>query len=1013
MHDETAADVTVVVGDDRVEFKSHRIMLMARSEYFRRLFGSNSTVDHVSLLHLDPDAFRIVRRFLYTAEEEDEATSPTTDDWRLVLEAYRITEFLGVHERSPAYHDCFVSIFRRFALDTPDRETCRDMWIQTQHHNLDNLLVGCAPYFWMMFGTGSNSNAASRSGEEDLRELLGGRLETLVRVVNAVPAGLETPVGRFRLVRSWVLGRQGGAGQLQQQGQGQKGSLLRKGWGPEDEEEREEGFGGSTPTERYRGGSGYYEEEEDEEEFEDDRDEFGYENGNGNGNGEDDEEEEDSFSSSPTTTAENPSSATSPNQPGLGGVEDSPGRKRESYMSTSTVTTYASSTPSRVPSSYGGGRYASLKRQTSVDFSGDQQQTVQVQHQQVRRRNTNASLREEEGRQRRSRPASMIVTNGGGVGGKGPRSARGVVGGFQYTGFMRSMRATGASGGGGEERKSVGGGGAGVNATTGGAAAGAGGVAVVERRRKPLSTAKILANLDLTGITALDLADEVEPSGLLSDRHLLTLYRAAALDAATGGKDGNSSALVWAPLPCGLNGRRFLTPNPKAGQGAVSISAGQRPDAVAILENYGLLSPGNAGGNASHGAGAAVNALSALSVTYCGLEPLRSGVWSWTVVVTARERVVGIGVSADLGGGGVGGAGAGEFVVGQKGLVSRLSFLGAALGSVGEVFKGAFGGGNGVGGGRQFEQHLQHQQYQQQQQQQQQFYPPPPPQSSASPPPPHLGGLGLSNGGGSGRSTPEFVEYNGSNSSHAGAPTPPPFFQSAASSLAHLAAGHRGSIGGAWMDAAPPSPPALDDGEVFGVREGMVSPPNMNNGAVPPFPLRPPSSLGNLAADEVYERNGNTTRQQHLLGQNPTIPPFPAPHVGGGGDVPPLPEFATRHYPNATPVLGALPVGSGGGGGGVVGAPPKFVGEDGGWSVWSDGSLRVGKIFVGRLPRGVSFGRGTEVVVKLDMDRRTLGFEVGGVDCGVAFRGLPGVVYPSVCLGDGGGVSVGKVSRIA
>ncbi|KAJ3352370.1 hypothetical protein HDU83_008135 [Entophlyctis luteolus] len=87
----------------------------------------------------------------------------------------------------------------------------------------------------------------------------------------------------------------------------------------------------------------------------------------------------------------------------------------------------------------------------------------------------------------------------------------------------------------------------------------------------------------------------------------------------------------------------------------------------------------------------------------------------------------------------------------------------------------------------------------------------------------------------------------------------------------------------------------------------------------------------------------------------------------------------------------------------------RFVGDDGGWSVWSDGTLRVGKIFVGRLPKGVAFTRGSRVTLKLDMDARTLALDVDGVDCGVAFRNLPAVLYPSVVLSGSASVSVSQI----
>ncbi|KAJ3208139.1 Chitin synthase, class 2 [Dinochytrium kinnereticum] len=947
MNDESSADVTVIVGDDRVDFKSHRIMLIARSDYFRRLFSSASpdrNMEKVMLTHLDPDAFRIVRRFLYTAEEEDEATSPTTDDWRLVLEASRVTEFLGVHERSPAYHACFVSIFHRYAMERHDRETCREMWIAAAGYGLDNLLVGCAPFFWIMFGTGSNGSSGLATGTEDLRELLGGRLETLIKVINAVPAHLETPIGRFRLVRSWLLGQEqripdedmyrrraakpppddgittplntspdvtdlalvsADTSPTQINGgysnEGVADGYVRNG----DEDLRSQrGLEGDDFTEELDG-------EEDEDEYYEEYDEEGT-----------------------VSVPASPTSLPTPYTPEGYGLNrsDPHDRKRESYISTSTATTYASNN-SRIPSYYG---RPQLKHRQSLEQMGHQNnpgdggpksrdrshslsQPSQGRQQDaaLRRRGTQASLRERETTfsdngaddptpteksGRIARPMSMIVTR--------LDSSRMTNGGGRRPLTPKRKLQRPAS--------TV------FSASTGG------------RHRGP-PRSKVLASLDLTGILASDLVEEVEPSGLLSDRHLLTLYRAAAVQ-----KEAGLSPTLWMPLPCGLNGKRYLTPNSKAGFGAVTISTGQRPEALQTLE--AVL------GSALQNPTAASATLSSLSVTYCASEPLKAGgCYTWTVVPTARERLVGIGVSSDAtmgsgassdgpaassafssaGGGGRGGGG------GAGSLASRLSFIGAALGSMSEALKSSFSGERVAGG----------------------------------------------------RETPDLGGYI----------SPPPFHDRGS---AGRLPSHRMSLGGAWMDSAPPSP-------TDGGNEALPSSPT--GSTVPPFPLRPPSSMDSVRGYDSqdspltptqtntsfhYPHNGPTSGY-------PTIPPFPHLNEASGGGFPPLPTgtgyasmdslhppapHSTPHHPRPPSIA-------------------KFVGEDGGWSLWSDGSLRVGKIFVGRLPKGVTFSRGTPVTVKVDMNARTVGFEVGGVDCGVAFRNVPSLVYPSVVMGDGAGVS--------
>ncbi|KAJ3164523.1 hypothetical protein HK101_000422, partial [Irineochytrium annulatum] len=497
-------------------------MLQARSDYFRRLFSqppSNLSLDPtnppiVDLTVLDPDAFRIVRRFLYTAEEEDEATSPTSTDWRLVLECFRVTDYLGVQERSPAYRDSFVAMFHRFASQAgvssgvsyagyghhhgqglslshseDPRETCREMWMAADAYRLDDLLVGTATSFWRLFG-GEQHRA-------ELGRVLGTRLETLIKVINAIPRELEPPIGRFRLVRSWMMGRNmdeedvnddevTAGNDVGRNGNGR--SVARKtsmassmnGYATAAGNAAPSSAGVSPLSPTFDGG------------------------GNGGAY------EDDAYPESEADDAEIRSTPSSPRSRPQYPASNISSRKRESYLSNSTTITYISNganggtLPRRPASIYSAGNYASLKRGEGGGGWG------------------------------------FNVGGGGGILDRG-------VDGRSNAGDL-----------------------------------------TISPRRPTLS--KVLATLDLAGISATDLVDEVEPSGLLTDRHLLTLYRAAALE--------REQTPLWMPVPAGFAGRRFLNHNPRTGY--VTLSAQARRGDVAPTSPTGS------------------------SVTYCYVEPIRA-----------------------------------------------------------------------------------------------------------------------------------------------------------------------------------------------------------------------------------------------------------------------------------------------------------------------------------------------------------------------------------------------------
>ncbi|KAJ3030773.1 UNVERIFIED_CONTAM: hypothetical protein HDU68_007850 [Siphonaria sp. JEL0065] len=210
------SDVLLVVGSDRVQFRAHRLILSTRSDFFRSEFAAATSTLHstsltqtiIELPFLDPDAFRIVLRYMYSSEEEDEATCLDTQDWRLVLACYQSAHHIGLQDRAQIYQRVFTHIFSTSndPSTTQGRESTRDMWIAASSIlEVEDLLVACAPSFWVLFGTesaGGNGNGLGIAGRQLLIDL---KLSTLIRVLNAIPEYLESAVGRFRIVKSWMV----------------------------------------------------------------------------------------------------------------------------------------------------------------------------------------------------------------------------------------------------------------------------------------------------------------------------------------------------------------------------------------------------------------------------------------------------------------------------------------------------------------------------------------------------------------------------------------------------------------------------------------------------------------------------------------------------------------------------------------------------------------------------------------------------------------------------------------
>ncbi|KAJ3119095.1 hypothetical protein HDU96_000010 [Phlyctochytrium bullatum] len=1040
LSDPASADVHLVVGDDRVEFYGHRIILIARSDYFRKLLAA-AALDprsplRIELLFLDPDAFRIVLRHLYTAEEEDEATNPTSEDWRLILECYRTVEFLGVGDRSPTYLSCFASLFRRLARrnhrDRPeDRETCSEMWTAADAYQLDDLLVACAADFWKLFGTAFGSSSSPLESAAVLsptyggtrREIarllsLGNRLETLVKVLNAIPAHLEPPVGKFRIVRSWLMSQPPPASSPDGDG---SAAAVEAAAAP-----------ARTPSQGYRPSVG---------------------------------------STAGSIGGRRPSSAVIVTSlwsvsAGHSFVEEGGTLYRLQEESPLSPVTPGDDKEGSSPPSHEG----------TVIHHNDQEGSSRSPPQSPPPGpNSSVVVATPTSRRRRESYLSTITTSSSGVASSvGPPSSAGWRKGQPTVGLIKEVGVAGTAGAGGGGGNGSPVGSNGRSPSQGGQLPGPGSAGGASSSGFPArglaasamelraSRQKVLTRLNLQGITATDLAEEVEPSGILSDRHLLSLYRAAALE--------KEHPPLWMPVPVGFSQSQnhhapFISSSHHGG-----LSLGRRNTITnAKTKTVTLM--------ASHvGPG---------FVTYCLADPVASGRHVWSVVpLTTKDGMVGIGVSADSVLGSGASPAASSAPMAPWGPLSPLASESLAFGGGGPmspVPAGGFLAPADDGMRVKADYHL-----------------PAVPPSASAVASPRFSQPSLLSPTGAAPGTTGERERRGSSFGPSTLVELPPTsprvnpaevvtdalksFGTAVTSLwtGQPAPGDEVRDGG--LPRSRPSSPVHGGLGVTGVSDAgrgrfgnpdgvdpaavMAAAQLQRGGGAGAMPIPTASNSGNGGAYSSYGEP--SPLEGHAFPQPPRAPPptatamgaavegsqdyfsidpvtlsrtlkqhqagAPSPVVNPSQLQPPQPYHQTPTAPSTLPrsphlvpdTLAAAPPSSGlvppprtaysgatgpltpgllPGGGGAA-QPPRFVGEDGGWSLWSDGSLRVGRILVGRLPSGVQFSRGTVVTVKLDMDARTLSFEVGGRDCGVAFRNLPAPIFPSVVfLGGGGGLS--------
>ncbi|KAJ3111445.1 hypothetical protein HK100_002676, partial [Physocladia obscura] len=711
-----SADVEIVVSSDRLVFTAHRLILSTRSKFFKTEL-KNFPLGQLAVLALpnvDPDAFRILLRYIYTAEEDDAASYPFTRDWRLVLACHQVAIYLHLFDRAAVYQRTFALIFSALVSSNTavkDSETVQDMWCAIAAPECaagDDLLVACAPAFWIAYGrfSGSSSSSDARifdggyNGNRRVhglsvvgrRLLVGLRIPTLVKVVNAIPDTLETAVGKFRIVEGWIMAQPDSGIEYSSE---------------DDDYSADNGSDAKFEYSRDRIWSSVL--EEDEEDFKDYESDFGTE---------DNDEKQDFI-------------------------------EQRGYES-SVVGSLSPDEPRQISTD-------SSKSPAGTLYSPEQnpRRLARLVHQKLKQRQSYHNLKSQVSSHSIKSAFTTITTASNGIAKNTPATTNNPV-------------ATESS---------------------------------INLEARALKYQKSLQKLELYGLTAPEILNEIEPARVLSDSQILGLYRAAAAAAAASPQ---GASMTWMPVPSGFRGRRCSTWNSRTrwtsvGGAAVAVGAAVAADEE---EDYGGF------------------------VTYCTPEALgrvysrTGGKYTWTVVPLQNVNGIGIGVSADIAASGGG--------------------------------KSKRGSGSGVG------------------------------------------------------------EING-------------------------------------------------------------------------------------VADDLFEKIGSG--MNNFFG-------------GGSGSGRRRRESsATLHGSDSGNSFG----GGKGGGGGVsmmkAGKQMKFVGDDGGWSLWADGSLRVGKIFVGRLPKGVTFSRGTAVTVKLDFDTRTLGFEVGGFDCGIAFRNLPPTLHPSVVLVDDAAVSISPVKR--
>ncbi|KAI9347275.1 hypothetical protein BDR26DRAFT_71554 [Obelidium mucronatum] len=210
----SGSDVTLIVGSDRVQFTAHCLILRTRSDFFKAQLPASAVTNSGSLTQLivelpflDPDAFRIVLRYIYSLEEDDEATSLDTEDWRLVLACYQAAHHISLNERADIYLQVFTHIF---SINDPStsqgREAACDMWAAASSLSWRGGCCDCMCTRVLGFIRAPLLGLVMRGwallADNNLWTL---SLPVLIRVLNAIPEHLESAVGRFRIIKSWFM----------------------------------------------------------------------------------------------------------------------------------------------------------------------------------------------------------------------------------------------------------------------------------------------------------------------------------------------------------------------------------------------------------------------------------------------------------------------------------------------------------------------------------------------------------------------------------------------------------------------------------------------------------------------------------------------------------------------------------------------------------------------------------------------------------------------------------------
>lgn len=154
------ADVTFVIGNTKI--LAHKMILSARSSYFKSLFGGGFAEAKQTEIKLNVpvNAFKAILKYIYTG--------------RMLLSAFEWDELIEIHDLANQYEfDSLKKIISEYLTANLTLGNCIEIMNAAQEHVIDDLQSAC-----LMF---MDANSNELLGHDSFKELPLGSLCTLLK----------------------------------------------------------------------------------------------------------------------------------------------------------------------------------------------------------------------------------------------------------------------------------------------------------------------------------------------------------------------------------------------------------------------------------------------------------------------------------------------------------------------------------------------------------------------------------------------------------------------------------------------------------------------------------------------------------------------------------------------------------------------------------------------------------------------------------------------------------------